>query len=298
MRAQGKGMPVVFAVTLVVSLFALPSLADKKPSVQGKVNLEGVITAIDGLASAFLLRVTKHGSGTTLILVQGATDLVGKRHKGHDEDRGENEGNDDQEEHARQRVAITDFRVGDEVKVQGFRLDDGRVVALRVDVRNRAVPVHPPLALPSVVAQGVVTSRSLSTLSVLGATGGARVVLVAPGTRVTGQRSSATAIIPDDVVRVDGVLNTDGSVTARQIDVVFATGYQVTGRITQKGANGQFLILDNRFAVNIASDTRVISRGQARSFSDLQVGQSVTAVGTPITVAGFTIGENAKVILF
>lgn len=297
MRAKGPGISIAVALTVV--LLTLPGLADKKPTVHGKVNVEGVITAVDRLASAFLLRVTKHGSGTTLVLVQDATELVVTRHKTRGKERDEDDEDEGREEHARQQASITDVHVGDQVKVQGFQLDDGRLLALQIDIRNRVVPVHPPVPLPSLIAQGVVIAMSLTTITVLDASGPARVVQVAASTPVTGQRAWIGAIVPDDVVRVEGVLNRDGSVTARRIDVVFASGYQVTGRITQKGAiGGQFLILDNRLAVNVAADTRIISGGQMRSFSDLQVGQVVTAAGTPVTVGPFTIGENAKVITF
>lgn len=149
-----------------------------------------------------------------------------------------------------------------------------------------------------VLAQGVVTGKSLNAVTVLDHSGGARLVIVPTTTVVTGQRTSFAAIIPNDVVRVEGTVNSDNSITARQIEVVFASGYQVTGRITFKSQTPQFLIVNNALSVNVASDTRIIAGGQMRSFADLQVGQTITVSGTPVTVAGATVGVNARVITY
>lgn len=296
MRQRSVGTLVAFA--LAVTLAASPA-AYGAPKVKGKVMIEGIVTAVNTFASTLTVQAqAKHNTVIETVLVQSATELRIKR-GGKQGDQGEDE---DEDEGGRfvHRAAVTDFRVGDRVKVEAFRLDDGRLLALRAQILNRAVAFQPqPQPVPQgLVAQGVVTGKSLNALTILDRGGVTRFVIVPATAVVTGQRTSFAAIVPNDVVRVEGVANSDNSITARQVEVVFAGAYQITGRITLKSPTPQFLIVNGSQSVNVASDTRIISGGQLRSFADLQVGQTVTVSGTPITIAGATIGVNAHVITF
>ncbi|MGH2360546.1 MAG: DUF5666 domain-containing protein, partial [bacterium] len=210
---------------------------------------------------------------------------------------------DDDKERARRIATISDIRVGDRVKLEGFRLDDGRILAVKLQIRNRRIVGRPDFQ--GVEAQGVVTSKGFNTLTVVSGNGITRTVLVTPATEVRGQRNSFAAIQTNDVVVVQGNVNADGTVSASRIEVVFASGgtafnggsTQRTGVITAKSSTGgQFLILDNSFAVNVSGDTRILWGGQLRSFADLQVGQRVMVSGDPIRVGGITVGINARVI--
>jgi len=289
----------LLAAALAVTVAALPAGADK-PKVKDKVQVDGVVTAIDPIGSAFVLQTSgKQGSHSYVVLVQGATELrAGRAGKGKEGDQGEDEQGDEGDNQAVRRAAISDFHVGDHVRLQAFRLDDGRLVALRAQVLNRAVAFQPQPIPQGLVAQGVVVGRSANTLTVLDRGGATRVVIVPGNAVITGQRSAFAQIIPNDVVRVEGTVNPDNTVTARQVEVLFAGAYQVSGRITFKSPNQQFLLINNTMSVNIAPDTRIISGGQLRSFNDMQTGQTVTVTGTPITVAGITVGISAHVITF
>jgi hypothetical protein len=306
-----KSLAIILAIMLVMVLvLPMAASADNKGkaknrglSVRGKVQTEGIVTSVDPGSSMFTMQLTRRdnrvGTDTVVVLVQRATQL---QLAGRDDD------DDDDDERSRYFATINDIRVGDRVRLEGFRLDDGRILALKLNIRNRRIADRRgERNLPSrgVVAQGVVSAKSFNHLTVVGSDGVTRVVLVTPATDVRGQRNSFGAIQTNDVVVVQGTVNADGSVSARQIEVVFASGgtafngggTQRTGVITAKSTTGgQFLILDNSFAVNISGDTRILWGGQLRSFGDLQVGQRVTVSGDPIRVGGITVGINARVI--
>ncbi len=290
-----RSVAALAAFALAVTLAASPA-AYGGPKVKGKVMIEGIVTAVNTFASTLTVQAqAKHNTVIETVLVQSATELRIKRGGKQDEDEDEDEGG-----RFVHRAAVTDFHVGDRVRLEAFRLDDGRLLALRAQILNRAVAFQPqPQPVPQgLVAQGVVTGKSLNALTILDRGGATRFVVVPATAVVTGQRTSFAAIVPNDVVRVEGVANSDNSITARQVEVVFAGAYQITGRITLKSPTPQFLIINGSQSVNVASDTRIISGGQLRSFADLQVGQTVTVSGTPITIAGATIGVNAHVITF
>ncbi len=279
------------AAALAITM-AGPVLAGPAPKVKGKVEVEGTIVAVAPASSTFTVHATRGQTGTVVVLVQRATELKIKHKGGEDEDEA-------REERARVPASLADFHVGDRVKVEGFRLDDERLLALKVEVKNRTVartqPQPPPQGL---VAQGVVVSKNSGTLTIVEPDGASRLVIVPATVVVTGQRTSFAAILLNDTVRVEGTVNADSSIMARQVEVVFANAFQITGRITFKSALPQFLIVNNSTSVNVAGDTRIVSGGQLRSFADLQVGQTITVTGTPLTVGPATIGVNAKVIAF
>ena len=287
-------LTLALALTLVLPMAAFADKGKGKGEgssrVRGKVEVEGTVTSVNPGALMFTMNVTKDqkrvGSSSVIVLVQRATELEVRQ----DDD-------DDDHEHARRIASITDVRVGDRVKLEGFRLDDGRILALKLKIRNRRIAAPPEPQ--GVVAQGVVTAKGGSTLTVVGGDGVTKVVLVTAATDVRGQRNSFAAIQTTDVVVVQGTMNADGTVSARRIEVVFAGGTQMPGVITAKSTVGpQFLILNNSLAVSIAGDTRIVSGGHLRSFTDLQVGQTITVSGDPIRIGGVMVGINARVISF
>lgn len=299
-----KLIAIVLTLGLIMVLvLPMAALADNEKkgkgrgvSIRGKIQVEGTVTSLDPGSSMFTMRVTKNANRVSneslFVLVQRGTEL---RAAGRDDN--------DEEERFRRIATISDIRIGDRVKLEGFRLDDGRILALKLQIKNRRIEGRPDFQ--GVEAQGVVTAKGFSTLTVVSGNGVARTVLVTPATDVRGQRNSFAAIQPNDVVVVQGNVNADGTVSASRIEVVFASGgtafnggpAQRTGVITAKSSTGpQFLIIDNSFAVNISSDTRILWGGQLRSFADLQVGQRVMVSGDPIRVGGITVGINARVI--
>jgi len=301
-------LTLALVMVLVVPMAALADNEGKRKdkgrgvSIRGKIQVEGVVTSMDFGSSMFTMRVTRNANRVSndslIVLVQRGTALR-TAGRGNDDD----DDDDDDKERARRIATISDIRVGDRVKLEGFRLDDGRILAVKLQIRNRRIVGRPDFQ--GVEAQGVVTSKGFNTLTVVSGNGITRTVLVTPATEVRGQRNSFPAIQTNDVVVVQGNINADGTVSASRIEVVFASGgtafnggsTQRTGVITSKSTTGgQFLILDNSFAVNVSGDTRILWGGQVRSFADLQVGQRVMVSGDPIRVGGITVGINARVI--
>lgn len=281
----------VLAAALVLAAVAVPAaLAEhgQGPKVKSKFTVQGVVTAVDPARSTLTVQLTNRGSikqagaSTLHVVVAAGTEIKVKFENG--------------EEHER-RAALSELRVGDRVKIEAFRLDDGRVLALKLEAKTRrAAGVPGPVGA---VASGVVTVKGFSSLVILGADGFPRTVLITPSTEFRGQRTSFATVQAGDSVVVQGTVNADGSIVARRVETTFTGGATTTGVITAKSSIGpQFLILNNALAVNVSSDTRIISGGQLRAFGDLQVGQMVTVTGNPITVAGVTVAINARVITF
>lgn len=300
----------VFLVAALVMTMALPAMADKGsggskgskgsesrgPKIKSKVSVEGVITAINQGASTFTIRVLtpghrrQVGASSAVILVQSATEV---KVKGKDDD-----DDDDDDKGFTRRASISDLKVGDRVHVEAFRLDDGRFLALKLNVKNRKVAGQPPTQPVGAEAQGTVVAKGSNSITVLGPDGRTRTVLVSATTAVKGARTSFGEIQVNDAVVVQGTVNADGTISAQQIEVR-AGGSTISGTITLKSTVGpQFLILNNVMAVNVSGDTQIISGGQARAYGDLHVGQTITVTGTPIVVAGVTVGVNARVISF
>ncbi|SRR5579884_17974 len=288
-------------VLLAAALGAAVPAAAQQSWVLGTVQFEGVVTAIQPAVGALTVQVTKNGSGPATVLIQRATTLRAYA-EGSAIERDNSKG-ETHIIHPSTRVSvpatIADFRDGDRVAVEGFRLDASRVVALTVDVLSRTITVPQPWVPGGLAVQGIVVGRSRASLTVADSSGSARVVRAAPATQVTGQRSSFGAIALGDVVQVQGVATADGTVAAQQIDVVSVNGYQVSGRITAKSPGlPRYLVLDNRLSVGVGPEAQILSGSQPRSFADLQLGQTVTVVGTPVTVGGLVVGVNARVITY
>jgi hypothetical protein len=293
---------ILAAVLALALVFPAAALADKGksakskgPQVQGKLTVEGIVTAINNGGGAFTIQVTnpghtrRVGSQTLLVLVQLATELqLSGRRDDDDEDNDDSSG-------ARRRASIADIRVGDRVKLEGFRLADGRILALRLQIKNRTVAGPGQFEF---AASGVVTTKGANSLVIL-ANGTPRAILITPSTEFRGHRNWFGAVQPGDFVMVGGTVNADGSIVARRVETTISGGTTLSGRITSKSAVGSlFLILNNSIAVNVAGDTQVISFGQIRSFHDLQVGQTITVTGSPIVIGGVTVAINARTITF
>lgn len=299
-----KVTAAILAAVLALALaFPAAAMADKGksakskgPRVQGKLTVEGIVTAVNNGGGAFTIQVMnpghaqRAGSTTLLVLVQQATELqlTGRRDDDEDDDGDDNGG-------ARRRASIADIRVGDRVKLEGFRLDDGRILALRLQIKNRTVAGPGQFEF---AASGVVTTKGANSLMIL-ANGTPRAILITPSTEFRGHRSWFGAVQPGDFVMVQGTVNADGSIVARRVETTISGGTTLSGQITSKSAIGSlFLILNNSIAVNVAGDTQVISLGQIRSFHDLQVGQTITVTGSPIVIGGVTVAINARTITF
>lgn len=205
-------------VTALVLTLAIPGLAAsgpkapnaKGPKVKGKISVEASVTAVNTSASTFTIRVLtpghrkQVGAATAVILVQRGTDIKGAG------------------DGSPRPASVSDLRTGDRAHVEAFRLDDGRFLALRIQVKNRAIaaPVVPP-GQPA-DAQGVASTSVTGVVTVKSTIGpqflilnNALAVSVSSDTIVTsgGQRKSYADLRVGQTLTVSGTPITVGGVT-------------------------------------------------------------------------------------
>lgn len=292
MRRRLAASLLVAGLILAVAAPAVLAEHGRGPKVKSKFTVQGIVTAVHPARSMLTVQLTNRGSiqqaGASVlrVLVAAGTEIRLKFEDSEDDE--------DDEEHERHAV-LRELRVGDRVKIEAFRLDDGRVLALKLEARTRRAAGFPRLA--GVVAIGVVAEKRIRSLVIVGEEG-TWTVLVTPATEFRGQRESFAAIRRGDAVVVRGTVNADGTIVARQVETTFIGGATTIGVITAIVSLPPFLILNNALAINVGGDTRILSGGRVRSFSDLRVGQTVTVTGAPVIVAGVTVAINARVITF
>lgn len=298
-----KTISFVFIAAILTVLLAVPVAAapggPKGPRAKDVVSVEGVITSINAGRTAFNMRVLtpghqrQVGSNTMTVLIQSGTDIhVPGRGDLPDRDPG-------------RPARIQDFRVGDRVHVQALRLDNGTFLAMRVTVQNRQAAPEESRGRETlgqvVQVEGVVIDKGDRSLRVRQANGTVRTVLVTSTTDITGRVSTFRQIRVGDIVVVHGTVNADGTIVARRIDVLRSSAGEttVTGTIVLKNTVGsQFVILNTGQAIGITDATQITSGGRRRSFDDLRIGMTITVVGAPMTVAGVTVGINARRITY
>ncbi len=208
------------AVALAIPA-ALAQPREGGPETRGDrtVMVEGIVQAVNRRFSSFVLRVgppdQRSFTAPRLIevLVQDAT-VIRFAVPGPDALR-----RPDVYGQVPRRGTLADLRGGDWVQVEGFYLTTGRLQAQMVLVQNRGFLGQVPAPF-NVVARGVVTARGFASLVVV-SDGVSRTILVSPATVVVGRRRSFAEIRPGDVVLVQGIVNADGTIVARQIEVTF-----------------------------------------------------------------------------
>jgi hypothetical protein len=270
---------VIVAVLVATSIVAaaVPAVADRY---SGRVEIEGTVIGLAPWDNTFTVRVDRRGFGVVAVWVQSFTRFEFDRRRGDDDRRG----------------GVRNLRVGDSVEVEGLRLDDGRVLALNVEVKDwrREGRRDAPVGL---ITSGLVTMRGPSLITVLQRDGSSRQVILTSETRVSGQRDSIASLSTYDIVRVQGVPD-NGGLVARQIEVTFAATASVAGVVTAKTTQPAILVLNGLVAVGVAGDTFVVSGGRVRSFAEIPLGRMVTAWGMPATSVGVGGSFRARVIVF
>lgn len=289
---------VILAIPVIAGPGGQQNPTAQRPRATALVSVEGVITAINQGRASFIMRVLtpghrrQVGSDTMTVMVQTGTDV-------HLAEKG---GRVDFDRPAR----IQDFRVGDRVHVQALRMDNGMYLATRVVVQNRQVqePARGGVETQQgqvVQFQGIVIDKGDRSLRVRQTNGTVRTVLVTSTTDITGRVATFRAIRINDLVVVRGTVNADGTVVARRIDVLRSAAGEstITGTIVLKNAvGGRFVLLNSGQAVSVSETTQIVSGGRLRSFEDLQIGMTITVIGSPMTVAGVLVGINARLITF
>ena len=197
---------VAIPIVLVTAACLVPSAqaSERDAAPVGRMTVEGVIASVDPEASMFRLRVFRSDRARRF----GLDDLPvwvqrGTRVDGEDGD-------------WFARSAIWGIHRGDRVTVKGFRLDDGRLLALAIDVRERAAS---PVFSSDIICRGVVVARGPNLIVVLD-TGGTRIIIISATTRFHGLRVSWAALQANDRVVIVGQANGDGTVAAREVQVI------------------------------------------------------------------------------
>lgn len=245
-------------------LAATPAWADDTDK-QGKVEIEGVITAVDPPGGFVVIRGEK--GRTWVVAARGATEV-------------EFEGDDD-DEHLLPPAGLQDLQVGDKVEIKGLRLSDGRVLALKINVEGRRP------ALPLVVSAGTLVRGVIIVISdrqfILVAQGRNVTVVIQSTTRFvrSAQPISARKLSKYDVVLVRGRLAGD-RLLADEVEEEFDAGEGVVftgvvGVLWPQG--GAFLLAGMPIWVNITSRTFIIHGQSAATFGIIQPNASVVVYG-------------------
>lgn len=146
---------------------------------------------------------------------------------------------------------------------------------------------------------GAVVHATVSMLELLTAQGTLRKVIVTSATSIRNASGvvRGSAIAPYDVVRVEGTVNSDGSVAATRVDVEMeaAAAPQASGSIDQVFEDvGAFVM--GGVAIAVAPGCYWFKGSGPGAFQQLVPGQSAIAYGTLITSGTTLVGLRARVV--
>jgi hypothetical protein len=199
-------------------------------------------------------------------------------------------------------VALAAIRSGAPAAVWGVVRPDASVLALKV-LMTPAVPRSSPaqsIAAPSGVS-GTVLRPGSRVLEVLTVQGARRSIIVTGATVVhnaSGATEPVTSVEPYDIVRIEGTINSDGSVAATRIDVEMeaAVASQVSGSVDLVIGEVEGFVVGG-VMVPTSPGCYFVQRSGPGSFKQLAPGQPVTVYGTPIFAGSTPIGLRARVVV-
>lgn len=198
-------------------------------------------------------------------------------------------------------LPITALRVKDLAAVWAVTRPDAAILAVSLAIASpRAFAVT---AVPSRVeraAEGVVLRRSGSTLDLLTTQGTTRSVVVTASTVIqkNGAPVPDAAVASYDVLKIEGPVNSDGSLVATQIDVEFsaASAAQVSGPVEQTVAGIPGLLVDGTMIV-ASAEAYIIRNGTRGQLAQITPGRPVTVYGTSIMAGNTPVGLHARVVV-
>jgi hypothetical protein len=148
-------------------------------------------------------------------------------------------------------------------------------------------------------ASGVVMRFSGRMLELLTQAGARKSVIVTGTTAVhAAGGGAAPGISPNDLVNVEGTINSDGSVSATRIDVALAvaTAPQVSGGVAQRLDDVEGLVVAG-VPVAVSGETYFVRGSDPATFKQCAPGQAVTVYGTPITIGSQSVGLRAALVV-
>jgi hypothetical protein len=148
--------------------------------------------------------------------------------------------------------------------------------------------------------EGVILRLSSSMIEVLLAPGIERSVVVTPATAVWsgGTEVSGTALSSYDVVRIEGLVNSDGSLVATRIAIAFsaASAAQVVGLVEQSLPEIGGLVVDGTM-IATSAETYILRNEARAQFTQIPAGRSVAVYGRSIVSGGVPVGLEARVVV-
>ncbi len=199
--------------------------------------------------------------------------------------------------------SLAAIHAGAPVTVWGVVRPDAAVLGLKVLMTPSSTRPLPPLVRTagSYGMSGAVLHWSGGMLEVMTAQGARRSLIVTGATTVRnalGKAVTASAVAPYDVIKVDGIVNSDGSVAATRIDVDFAAAgaSQVSGPVDQLFGDVVGLVVGG-VMVPISPDCYFIRGSSPGTFKRLVLEQSVTVYGVPISTGSTPVGLRARVVV-
>jgi hypothetical protein len=198
-------------------------------------------------------------------------------------------------------ASLVAIRAGVPATVWAAVRPDTSILALKVLLTSttpRPLPAQ-ATALPGGVS-GAVLRRAGGVLEVVTIQGARRSVILTGATAVrnaSGASVPLSAIAPYDIVRVDGAVNSDGSVSATRIEVELeaTSAWQVSGAVDLViGEVGGLAI--GGVMIPIPWACYFIKGSGPGAFKELAPGQTVTVYGTAIVAGTTPIGVRARVV--
>ena len=200
-------------------------------------------------------------------------------------------------------LPAAELRPGAAVALWGVARPDADIDALTLEVVSPPPPPPVPAGVAAAQAapqRGVVVAHSGATIMLLSAAGTERSVVVSATTAVSagGRAAAGGSIAPDDVVKFDGPVNSDGSVIATAITVEFsaAASPRVSGTVEQRLAALGGLVVDGTM-IATSSDTYALHGSVGAALSDAAPGRLVVAYGIPVMDDAVPVGLAARVIV-
>ncbi len=200
-----------------------------------------------------------------------------------------------------QPATITAIHTGMPATVWAVVKPDASVLGLklRLGSASRQPPAQSTTAWAPAGITGAVVRATVSMLELLTTQGTLRKVIVAGATTIRNASGVARgpAIAPHDIVRVEGTVNSDGSVAATRVDVELeaAAAPQVSGSVDQVFEEvGAFVM--GGVAIAIAPGCYYFKGSGPGEFQQLVPGQSAVAYGDPIVSGNTLVGLRARVV--
>jgi len=197
-------------------------------------------------------------------------------------------------------------RAKDSATVWGAVRPDAAILAVTLAVTQAVAPGQAsPIGAATLGAEhqaveGVVLRRSNSTLDLLTDQGNRRSVVITAATavRANGAAASAASLAPYDLVRVQGPVNSDGSLVATQIAVDFtaSAAAQVSGPVERRVAAVGGLIVEATM-IATSAETYFIRNGARGVFAQVMPARPVMVFGTPVLAGGQPVGLRARVVV-